>query len=285
MEKPILPTFFLCGAPKAGTTSLHEYCARHPEVCMSRPKETGFFFENYERGLDWFSEQYFSHYEGESEVGESSAGNMLHQEVAPRIKKHCPDAKLIFILRDPVERIWSHYRFDINVGTLPPTADFSELIRDEANEWRKIMVDLGMYHEQLVHYADHFDEEQMRILLFEDFAKNTEDVVGRLFEFVGVDPKVGVGTEEAHNETSHLRNPALYQMLYRVWEPIKQRLPRAAREALFGVRSTVRGWFFQSNTSGKPVMLEDDRQYLGELYARPNAELEAWIGRDLSHWT
>jgi hypothetical protein len=251
---------------------------------MSRPKETGFFFENYERGLNWFSEQYFSHYEGESEVGEASAGNMLHREVAPRIKKHCPEAKLIFVLRDPVERIWSHYRFDINIGSLPPTADFSELIRDETSDWRETMIELGMYHEQLVHYASHFDDEQMHILLFDNFAENTEHVVRQLFQFIGLDPTVAVGTEEAHNETSHLRNEALYQALYSAWEPVRQRLPNAALEALFGVRSTVRGWFFRSDSTSTPTMREEDRRYLGELYAEPNAELASWLGRDLSHW-
>ncbi|MCS4136385.1 hypothetical protein GGP44_003063 [Salinibacter ruber] len=80
---------------------------------MSRPKETCFFFEDYEKGIGWFSNECFSHYDGEAAIGEASAGNMMHREVAPRIKTHCPNARLVFVLRDPVERIWSHYRFDM----------------------------------------------------------------------------------------------------------------------------------------------------------------------------
>lgn len=246
---------------------------------MSRPKETGFFFANYEKGLDWFSEKYFSHYDGESEVGEASAENMLYgSKVEPRIKQHFPEAKLIFVLRDPVERLWSQYRFEINVGYLPPTTDFSELIRDPASDWRQTMVEMGMYHEQLVRYADHFDDPQMRIFLFEDFVENTDEVVEQLFEFIGVDSEVEVETEKVHNESYHLRNAALYRSLYRVWEPVKQRLSNAAREALFGLRSTVRGWFFQSDAVNKPALAEEDRQYLGELYARQNGKLEERLG-------
>ena len=81
MSDRVLPTFFLCGAPKAGTTWLYEYCTEHPDVCMSRPKETGFFFEDYGKGIDWFSNECFHHYDGKPAVGEASAGNMMHREV------------------------------------------------------------------------------------------------------------------------------------------------------------------------------------------------------------
>ena len=286
MSNRVLPTFFLCGAPKAETTSLYEYCAEHPEVCMSRPKETGFFFENYEKGIDWFSETHFSYYQGEEAIGEASAGNMMHQEVAPRIRKHCPGARLIFVLRDPVERIRSHYRFDINVGSLPPTADFSGLIRDESSEWRQVMIELGLYRDQLENYAEHFDREQMRIFLFRDFVEDTDRVVRRLFDFIGVDPEADVATGKTHNETSHLTNEGLYRAFYHVWGPIKSALPETAVERLFGLRSAVRGLFFQSGgEEKKPSMKGADRRYLSEIYKQPNTQLEKWLESDLSHWT
>jgi hypothetical protein len=252
---------------------------------MSQPKETGFFFENYEKGIDWFSETHFSHYQGEKAIGEASAGNMMHREVAPRIREHCPEARLIFVLRDPVERVWSHYRFDINVGSLPPTADFSELIRDESSGWREIMIELGMYRDQLENYAEHFDREQMRVFLFRDFVEATDRVVGRLFEFIGVDPEAEVDTGEAHNETSHLKNAALYQLLYQAWHPLKKFLPARALEAMFGLRSSIRGLFFTSGHQETPTIATADRRYLSDIYAIPNKQLENWIGCDLSHWS
>lgn len=210
---------------------------------------------------------------------------MLHREVAPRIKTHCPEARLIFVLRDPVERLWSHYRFDINVGNLPPTSDFSNLIRDEASEWREVMVELGMYRDQLAHYADHFSREQMKIFLFREFTSDTDAVVRRVFEFVGVNPDADIDTDARHNETSHLTNAGLYQLLYRTWAPVKS-APAFIVERLFGLRSTVRGLFFQSEGKQEaPSMSTADRRYLREVYETPNARLEEWLGRDLTDWT
>jgi hypothetical protein len=210
---------------------------------------------------------------------------MMHREVAPRIREHCPEARLIFVLRDPVERVWSHYRFDINVGLLPPTTDFSELIRDESSEWRQIMIGLGMYRDQLENYAEHFDREQMRIFLFRDFVEDTDRVVRCLFAFIGADPYAEANTEETHNESSHLTNATLYRLLYQAWHPLKRALPNQALDALFGIRSSIRGLFFASEEQETPSMAAADRRYLSDLYMTPNAQLEKWLGRDLSHWS
>lgn len=125
------PTLFICGAPRAGTTSLYQYLRQHPDVCMSRRKETGVFLENYDRGLEWLASNYLTHYDGESVVGESTTGHMQHPPSARRMGHDVPEARLVFILRDPVERIYSHYRFHRQSGRLTSDDRFSALIRDE----------------------------------------------------------------------------------------------------------------------------------------------------------
>lgn len=278
--------FSICGAPKAGTTSLYAYLAQHPRVCLSRPKETGYFFENYDEGLEGFWQNHFDHCDEEvSAVGEASAGNMLHEEVPIRLARHFPDARLVFLLRDPVRRLFSHYRFDINIGSLPPTTDFSKIIRDTENDWRQTMVELGMYYEQLRRYTDHFSRDQMRIFLFTDLVNETDVVVRDCCEFVGVDPSVEVRTDQAHNETNNLKHPELYRLLYSLWAPLKNRLSESAMDRLRAVRSAVRGLFFQSGHQETPELEPHDRRYLAELYAEPNVRLQEWLGRDLSHWT
>lgn len=280
-----LKIFFICGAPKSGTTSLYEYLYSHPDICMSRPKETGYFFENYEQDLAGFWENHFDHCREATVLGEASAGNMLHEEVAPRLARHFEDAKLIFLLRDPVERLYSHYRFAINVGYLPPTTEFSQIIRDEENEWRQTMVELGMYHKHLVRYANHFSRDQMLVLLFKNYTSETGEIVRQCFEFIGVDPDVEVETEQIHNETANLKHPGLYQAIYQLWKPLKNRLPERGLNALFGIRSAVRGLFFQSGSQEKPQLCSEDRAYLSSLYTEPNARLQEWLQSDLSHWT
>lgn len=253
---------------------------------MTRPKETDFFSSQYERGLDWFSEQYLSHYQAEPAVGEASPENMRRRGTAANIADCCPDARLIFILRDPVERIWSHYRLGIYLGHLPPTADFSELIRDKQSEWRQRMVDIGMYKNHLDRYLTYFDEEQIKIFLFKEVVKNTNNAVKKIFDFIGVDSKLEVDTGEAHMRSVKPENEELYRVIYSLWEPFKQHLPNSAMEMLSGLRGKVRGYFFQStnNRTEKSRMLSSDREYLSGIYANPNEELKSWLGRDLSHW-
>jgi len=252
---------------------------------MSRPKETGYFFENYDETLNGFWKNHFDHCVNASVVGEASAGNMLHEEVAPRLARHFENARLIFILRDPVERLYSHYRFAINIGSLPPTTNFSSVIRDEENEWRETMIELGMYCRQLKRYADYFSRGQMQIFLFTELVNNTDAVVRECFEFVGVDSSVDLRTDRTHNETNNLRYPGLYRLLYSAWAPIKRRLPDSTVDNLMSIRSTVRGLFFQSGRQDPPELRPRDRRYLADLYAEPNAQIQEWLGRDLSHWT
>jgi hypothetical protein len=142
---------------------------------------------------------------------------MLHEEVAPPPAKYFESARLIFVLRDPVERLYSNYRFAVNAGYPLPTSDFSGVIRDAENEWRQTMVDLEMYCEQLRRYADYLSRDQRRIFLFADLVNETDAFVRDCFEFVGVDPDVDVQTDQAHNETDNLQYPGLCRLLHSLW--------------------------------------------------------------------
>jgi hypothetical protein len=167
-------TFLICGPPKSGTTSLYEYMKEHPDVAMSLGKEPKFFFEKYDKGVEWYYQKYFSHYDGEKAVGEASAENINRRKVPKRLKRHVPNANLIFTLRDPVERLWSHYQHAVNVGYFHPKRKFSELIRDEKNEWINWQKNIGMYLKHLKRYEKYFDRSKMKIMTFREFANDTE---------------------------------------------------------------------------------------------------------------
>lgn len=106
----MLPNFLIVGAARAGTTSLYYYLKQHPDVFMSPKKEIDFFDvdKNFEKGLDWY-ERYFEGYTGQKAIGEASPLYMYLEKVPKRIAKVIPDVKLIFILRNPVDRAYSHY--------------------------------------------------------------------------------------------------------------------------------------------------------------------------------
>lgn len=277
-------TFFsICGAPKAGTTSLHHYLDAHPQICMSDPKETDFFQHHYDRGLEYL-EGCFRHCPDAQVYGEASPGNMIHPKAAERIVTHFPDARLVFVLRNPVERAYSQYLYGVMRGTDSPQRTFSKLIRDR-DDWGQRVLELGMYHEQLSRFEQHFSRDRMLVGLFSDFKEDNEAFLRRVLRFLGVDDSMPVDTEERRNTTRYPRSKTLLRAAYAVWEPVKAVLPEAALDQMFGIRGRVRDMLFQSGTQEKPPMKPADRAYLRDYYAEPNRRLEEWLGRDLSHWT
>ena len=101
--------FFILGAGRRGTTSLYQYLSQHPDVLMSTPKEPVFFEAEYENGLAYYRDRYLKGWNGESALGEARPANLLLPYVAPRIRENFPDAKLVAILRNPVDRAYSHW--------------------------------------------------------------------------------------------------------------------------------------------------------------------------------
>ena len=113
------PTFFLLGASKAGTTSLHYYLAQHPDILMSDPKEPPFFRLEYERGADWYWRTYFRRYAGQRAAGDGAPQNLHLPFVAPRIAATAPEARLIVLCRPPVDRAVSAWRHNVRLGIEP----------------------------------------------------------------------------------------------------------------------------------------------------------------------
>ena len=103
-----LPTFLLLGAPRAGTTSLHHWLGGHPDVCVSRPKETQFFSLCFDKGPEYYS-RFFAHWNGEPVVGESTPMYLSLPHVPRRIAALLPDAALVAVLRSPAEQAWSSW--------------------------------------------------------------------------------------------------------------------------------------------------------------------------------
>jgi len=141
----MLPTFILAGAPKCGTTSLWEYFQMHPDVCTCAVKEPKFFCEepsyvqepdnyrskstgNYQKSINWYK-SLFRQCKVENAIGEASGNYFISLEAPQLINKHLPDVILLFILRDPVERIYSHYWQEIRVGHKLPSFDTHAFIR------------------------------------------------------------------------------------------------------------------------------------------------------------
>ena len=209
-----MPDFLIIGAQKCGTTSLYVYLSRHPQIIPASQKEIHFFDLNYDRGIDWYlskfpakiNPQRWRSEGGEAILtGESSPYYLFHPSVPQRVKQLFPDIKLIVLLRDPVERTWSHYHHEVRLGfeTLPFEAAINSEGERLAGEMEKLRGDRnyysynhqhytylsrGRYIEQLKAWMELFPREQFLILNSEEFYANPSATLSQTLTFLGLSP-------------------------------------------------------------------------------------------------
>jgi hypothetical protein len=218
-----VPNFIILGAAKAGTTALYHYLQQHPEIYMSPMKETNFFalkdepldFQGPGDGdyINRFSitslEEYEDQFDGrtdEKAIGEASPLYLYSRKAPLCIHEYVPHAKLIVILRNPIDRAYSAFLHLVRDGR-ETTTDFHEALRQEEARihagWEHIWhyKHMGLYYEQLRRYYDLFDHSQIKVYLYRDFRTQAVGVLQELFGFLGVDDTFMPDTSVRHNAT------------------------------------------------------------------------------------
>jgi hypothetical protein len=184
---PRLPNFLVIGAMKAGTTSLYHYLRAHPQVFMPAIKELDFFVAeaNWKRGLNWYQRQFTRAAPAAVAVGEASTmytSFPAKSGVAERIAAQLPGVRLVYLVRDPIERIRSQYRHSVAVGT--ETAPFERAVLDNP-----IYVDLSRYATQVDQYLEFFPRSQLLVVASEELRHSRSETVRRIYAFLGIDPE------------------------------------------------------------------------------------------------
>lgn len=228
----VLPDFFVIGAAKAGTTSLYHYLDEHPCVYSSTYKEVGFFDTNFELGLNWYKSFFplvftkeFSKIKKHCFMAYDVTPSYIRRPwVARRISSLFPRAKIIAILRNPIDRTYSHYHMGIRSGfekrsfeeviseDMKNIEKSNRLLKDDnymATVIEKSYVGRGFYAEQLITWFNLFSKEQILILTTEDLELDTQKTLDRIFEFLHLQKyelknreKRNVGSyEKMNNET------------------------------------------------------------------------------------
>jgi hypothetical protein len=182
----MLPTLIVIGAMKGGTSSLHRYLNEHPEICMSRKKETNFFIHkgNVERDESFYDTQ-FSVVPHVRHYGESSPNYTKWpavKAVPERMHRLIPKAKLVYVVRDPIERMISHYGHSVAVGREQrPLED--ALAPNVASRY----LNPSRYKSQLEQFLDYYPLEQMLVVSSEDLRQQRLATLARVFRFLEVD--------------------------------------------------------------------------------------------------
>lgn len=180
----LLPNFIGIGPGKCGTTWLYQALASHPQACVSTSKETLYFSDYYfSKEFRWY--QSFFKVQSEAPtpiaIGEVSNTYIFDREVAARIASDLPEAKIIYSLRDPIDRAFSHYLFLLRNAEL--NCSFEDAI-----ERRPDLLTRGKYSEHLESYHQHFDKSKRLGLFYDDLRSDPDQYANTIFRFLGLDP-------------------------------------------------------------------------------------------------
>jgi Sulfotransferase family len=296
-----LPSFLVIGAAKAGTTALYHYLKQHPEIHMSPIKEPRFFAHEDET-IDFRGpgdrealgfivttlpeyQALFRDGQGKKASGEVSPLYLYSAKAPPRIKDYVPDAKLIAILRNPVDRAFSSFLMMIRDGR-EPIADFESALDAEEdrirNNWEFIWhyAEVGFYHKQLARYFELFDRDQIKVFLYEDLQRDPCRLLKELFEFIEVDDSFVPDTSQRHNVAPLFPKYQAWDDVLMRPNPIKSILKR-----LVPVRyrpSVVRA--LREPNLRKAELSAETKARLINLFREDICRLEDAIHLDLSAW-
>jgi hypothetical protein len=234
----MLPNFLVIGAVKGGSTSTYGYLRTHPQVFMPSIKELNFFYgRNWERGIDWY-ESWFAGAADSVAVGEASPGYTRHpivRGVPGRIASVIPSARLVYVIRHPVERLLSQYRHAAIESLTKRT------LEDVATDPTSGYVSASRYAMQIDRYLEHFPREQLLVITSEDLRDERVPTLRRVFEFIGVDPEwVPPNVSQELNPASGLRTPGKTALRIRrveAYQGLRRRVPKPVRRRLWRMAS------------------------------------------------
>lgn len=280
------------GAQKAGTSSLANYLSQHPALCLQTDRELTCFVNDaqWSRGYDVIAAEQYAHAQPGQHLIAKSAGILDLPEALARLKTHNPDIKLIFMLRNPVDRAYSAFWFARQMGW-EPHDNFEDALRADparfAGDWVRARntayLSRGLYAQHLREVYNLFPRKQVRIALVEDMKQDAAGVCRSLFEFLEVDASFTPDVTHRKNAAAAAKSPALARAMAS-GSPVKRALHAVLPGGLARqIKQKMRHW--NSKPMQQPPMAAATREMLMDYYVSPNEALGELVGRDLSYWS
>lgn len=242
-----LPTFLLAGAQRCGTTTMYRLLNQHPAIYLARPKELHFFDVRWKRGLEWY-EQQFTPRPVHQQLGEATPIYMYDRRARERMIQALPDVRLLIMLRNPVDRAYSHFLHARSLGR-ETAASFEDALENEklrlprdTRSARRLYsyVDRGHFADQLEPLDAAYGRDRVHVMLLEDLKTDRVATLDGAFRFLDIDAAPASTIEER--------------------------------------------WANRQQESAESPMRAETRAELAEHYRPYNKRLAKRLGRDLSHW-
>jgi len=279
------PNLIIVGAQKSGTGSLHHYLNLHPEVSMSETKELNFFVEtlNWEKGLDWYE----SRFTGVQKIhGESSPSYTMYPNfpgVPARMHAILPDARLIYVVRDPLERIVSHYLHQWYGKR--QDAPFLELLADPENKKTRHYILTSSYYLQLSQYTEFYDLSKICVISLEDLKNSRPETLGRIYRFLEIDDSfLPIDSTAVVNRTQTKLRTNLFGDLLLSDSPAVKSLRETTALLLPGsIKARLRSLLGSKQTP--PEITPEIRQVLGDALRDDISKFRELTGQSFSQWS
>lgn len=283
--------FFIVGAPKAGTTSLYHYLDEHPEIEMSSHKEPNFFSDLpiQEQGMYYSKnridtiEKYHGLFSKEDKgviFGEASVSYLFYNEVAEKIKEYNLDAKIIIMLRNPIDRAFSHYLMDYRLGLIKES--FESIINKtsknvNAHLFYQQYIKVSEYSNQIERYLKEFSKNNLLFIDYEEFKKDTSGIVSRVYSFLDLHSEHIPNVYKKYNAFTMPKNN-LIRLIYS-FVFIRKILNWILPEKLItGIRSLL----FKHDQ--QPELCKRTRTQLKQYFKADVLKLNQMIDQDFSKW-
>jgi len=278
MKQNRLPNMIIIGAKKCATTSLHYYLSLHPEISMSKEKELDYFSTNWHKGVEWYQ----SHFTTDVPIcGESSPSYTNYpqfKDVAAKMYNTVPNTKLIYIVRNPIDRLISHYMN--NYAKAEENRTLAEALQ-KLNK-NNLYVACSQYHTQLKQYLAYYPIEQICILTTEALYTHRVETLKKVFLFLGVTsnftmPQFG----KIKNKTSDKRR--LNKNGQRLWYGCEKYLQPLHSNVRWHIERLL--CFPFSQRIKTPCLDEKLRQDLEQVLREDIQKLRAFTGYSFSEWS
>ena len=213
-----IPNCLVLTVPKTGSTSLSETLLEHPDICMPLSKETWFFQEYYESGVDTLREK-FSHWQGEQIICDFVSTLIYEKGFTSKIQKYFKNPKIIYLIRDPVQRCISHYLHEVRRGLETETMDKaldlenSRLKSHPEKYSHQAYRHIGtIYKTRLEELYEIYPKNSVHVLLLEELIQNQKFSLSEIWEYLGIENCVDISLKHT-NKARMPRNNKLHKIL------------------------------------------------------------------------
>lgn len=276
----MLPNLVIIGAMKCGTTSLHYYLGLHPEISMSKQKELNFFIERkgWQKGLDWYQSQFSGHTKIRGEASPNYTCFTQFPGVPERMHSIIPEAKLIYLVRDPVERMIAHYIHQYSHGS--ESRNIEEALTDSNSN---VYLERSLYYSQISRFLDYFDHSQILVLSAEDLRKDTSNSLKNIFKFLEVD--INFETPhfkyQRHKSTRKRRKTALGESISNLW--LMKNVKKIPQRFRWPIEELI--YFPVSKPVTRPTINESTRHHLKKHLKQDIEEFRNITRCDFAYWS